>query len=353
LTAKSPTDAWIAYRTKLHGQCEELFSEYVDFLGGLALRDTGLGRLPVTATAMDEIPLEPDVYHMADELIKHIFYIGGTDLWHSMAIPARREATARTLARIIRLGFPEWTVWAVPLGAFEFGRVVVSVNNLVSAYAHEHGGADPGLDIALADAFATFSMGPSYAYASVLTRLEPAPRSVPAENPGNEPGHPPSLSDQERLGVILSTLRLMDPTLDVYGAIVTDLEDMWQVAAENVKAPVDVPGEGTQVEDWTRHMWDFLREAAPLVMYKPARYEAAAAWAPLPNIAKPDKLEKWQLRPDEDDVRDILSAAWHQRIQSSAPSDRDLAEAALKLWRKDLDMRNSSGKGPVRRGGGT
>ena len=37
--------AWRTYREEIRDQSDALFSEYVEFLGGLALRDTGLGGL--------------------------------------------------------------------------------------------------------------------------------------------------------------------------------------------------------------------------------------------------------------------------------------------------------------------
>jgi len=356
LKNKEPPEAWRAYRVTLRGKSEDLFSEYVEFLGGLALRDTGLGGLPLTPADASDSDFDPDVYHMVDELIKQIYYIGGTDLWHSMAIPARRDAAARTLARMIRLGFPEWTVWAVPLGAFEFGRVVVDVNSIVQSYGHKYGGAGRGLAVALADAFATFSMGPSYAFANILMRLEPGPGAPD----GNDEDQPRGwdedrtrspISDAERAYVLFETLRFMDAD-NVYTPVVGELERLWHAALRQVGAN-EALADDTQerLSNWTTHMWDFLTTKAPGVMYRPARFKAAATWEILTDLAKPDNLESWQLKPEEEDVRDILNAAWIQRLRESAPAQRDLAKAALRLWRRDLDGRSSSGGTPTQKGG--
>src|ERR1051325_10903955 len=83
------------------------FSEYVDVLGGLALRDAGL---------------DEGVCLIADELMQSCGQIGKTN-WNALTIPANQETV--TLARSIRMGFPEWTLWAVPLTAHALGQVMI------------------------------------------------------------------------------------------------------------------------------------------------------------------------------------------------------------------------------------
>jgi hypothetical protein len=103
---------WAEYERLAYQDGEPLFGEYVDLLGGLALRNTGI---------------DSGICAMADALIRRLHYVGGRErLYHSVAVPARRGAPERTMARIIRLGFPEWTVWAVPLAAHEYGHVGVA-----------------------------------------------------------------------------------------------------------------------------------------------------------------------------------------------------------------------------------
>jgi hypothetical protein len=355
LRNKEPSEAWQTYRTTLRGKSEDLFSEYVEFLGGLALRDTGLGGLPLTPAQPGEPEFDPDVYHMADDLIKNIYVIGGADLWHSMAIPARRDAAARTLARMIRLGFPEWTVWAVPLGAFEFGRVVVDVNNIVGSYGRKHGGVDRGMDIAMADAFATFAMGPSYAFANIHLRLEPGPDNPDSGDVGESTGDDEKrtqspVSDPERAYVVFRMLRLMDAG-EIYAQVVGELEGRWRAALRQVGADYTLSSEAeARLDKWTTYMWDFLSQKPSSVMYRPVRYEAATQWELLIDLAKPDKLAQWQLKPGEEDVRDILNVAWLQRLQEDSPAPRELAKAALKLWRRDLDGRSTRGGSPIMKG---
>jgi hypothetical protein len=345
----SPVDAWEQYRTQIRDQSDVLFSEYVEFLGGVALRDTGLGGLVPSPLHPDEAEYNRDVCHMADELIRQIYYIGSEGLWHSMAVPGRRHATAGTISRMIRLGFPEWTVWAVPLAAFEFGQVVVDVNHLVDNYPQPAGVSADDLRVALADAFATYVMGPSYALASILTRLEPAGAATPAPlgcaaaAQAGGADAPPGLTDGERAQVIFETLRLMDEDA-TYTGVLEKLREQWSNSLGHSGVAVDLlPESNDRVAGWTGYMQQVLKKSASRVIYRPSRWREAMDWQPLVQLANGLETNEWRLNPQSHDVRDLLSAAWYQRVTSDERSSRPLAVAALTLWRHDLAARTSRG----------
>ena len=76
---------------------------------------------------------------------------------------------------IIRLGFPEWSFWSLPLVAHELGHVVVGekLEDFLKKQAQDK--RERGyLEEYLADAFATEIMGPAYVCAAVLLRLNPS-----------------------------------------------------------------------------------------------------------------------------------------------------------------------------------
>jgi hypothetical protein len=326
---RSAADAWVDYRTKIRDASDALFAEYVEFLGGLALRDTGLGGLWPTSEP-HEAEYNRDVCQMADDLIQRIYGIGGGDLWHSMVVPGRRDAAARTDTRVIRLGFPDWTVWAVPLAAFEFGQVVVDVNRLVDDFPPDPG---PGLTtdelkVALADAFATYVMGPSYAMASIFTRLEPVPAPVGDVSDETDAGRA-RLTHAERIEVVFRTLRFMD-TDDAYATVVDDLRERWSRSLEH--NGVQPPPESPRVAVWTDYMCEFLARNASLIKYEAGRWRSVITdWPALSQLASEGRLEP------EEDVRDVLNAAWFQRIQEDPPKWREIAICAITLWRADLD----------------
>jgi hypothetical protein len=199
-------DTWVLYRkANLEGQA--IFAEFGDFLGGMALRDTGF---------------DEGISRMAEDLIRTYKTNREPDFpW--LALPAtRQEAVVKTLARIVTLGFPEWTIWGLPFTANAFWHVIAR---------HDFKGDFPAvperLQICLADAFATFTMGPAYAYAAFYLLLNPleAWRSDAASE---------RVGDDTRAQAILEMLLSMsanDTGADTgYEPIVKNLRTLWNGA---------------------------------------------------------------------------------------------------------------------------
>jgi hypothetical protein len=83
--------------------------------------------------------------------------------WDSVAVPSRREGNGRGPAGVLRIGFPEWTLWALPLVQHEIGLVALRTGRTA---------ADPdALAVRRADAAAALITGPAYAYAMFAFRL--------------------------------------------------------------------------------------------------------------------------------------------------------------------------------------
>lgn len=340
---QAPAEAWKAYRDDIRDQSDALFSEYVEFLGGLALRDTGLGGLLPEVVLEGEADNEEaeynrDVCAMADELIRQIYYIGSNTLWHSMAVPGRAGPTVLTASRLVRLGFPDWTVWSVPLAAYQFGLVVVDQTHLVREYTGARRISDAELRVVFADAFATFTAGPAYALASVLTKLEPRPPVIQS-GPG-------ALTDAERVLTILSTLKFMDPD-GIFPDIEEELRAQWDAAVaqsgvgedESQETGDDAPD---RVAEWSAYIHAFLETKARRAAFAPAEWRTAMQWPLLTEDASSDDaLAKLPLEARS--VRYLLNAAWYQRLAEDA-DPRGIAVGALKYWRaasKNLSGRTS------------
>jgi hypothetical protein len=101
-------EAWRRYEDEVLKTTKPLFEEYVDLLGGLALRALGFD-LGVAQSADTLLIILEDRMELPNS---------------SVAVPAHTQALRMTVARIIRLGFPGWTMWDLPLAAHEFGHVV-------------------------------------------------------------------------------------------------------------------------------------------------------------------------------------------------------------------------------------
>lgn len=136
----------------LREECDRLFDEYVELLRGMALREVGYGD--------DDVDIG-HVFAIADQMPKLWAPVNGW-AWGSLALPSRMEQNALTSSGVLQIGFPEWTIWALPLVQHDFGRMFV--NRCVQNADNE------GL---LADACATIVTGPAYACAALLLRLDP------------------------------------------------------------------------------------------------------------------------------------------------------------------------------------
>lgn len=358
----NPEDAWKEYRKSIQSDSETLFSEYVEFLAGLSLRDTGLGG-PVTAEEATEAgrsadgaprressggpsrtnghhaaSTTSDVYAMTDDLIKQLYGIGGVDLWHSLTIPARRDAAARTLARMVRLGFPEWTVWGVPLAAYEFGRVVVEHTPVDEVYEKEIGGTFQGLETVIADVFATYVMGPAYAFAAVYFLLDPGHERPLPEALHSLAGEPVR-SDSYRAHVMFRTLDLMDGDSGELTSVVTALRNHWATAVDESGGPaLPAPGQMERFDRLTDFAWGHWSGKAKNAGYTAGRWSKAAGVDPLPSVLAEGS---WRLHRGEEDVRDLINAAWFQRVNRPELAEHELARTTIRLWRDDFANRGS------------
>jgi hypothetical protein len=105
-------EAWKKYREALRDS-REVFQECLDFLSGLAFRQQ---------------KLDEQVLALADELVKDcsrkVPYGYGPPMWTG---PTSQDVLRMTFGRIIRVRFPEWTVWTLPYVAHEYGHIVSEI----------------------------------------------------------------------------------------------------------------------------------------------------------------------------------------------------------------------------------
>src|SRR5262249_49947527 len=182
------------------------FSAYVDLLLGIALRSARFG---------DEDVSIGELFLIADGLPSAWPRVDGW-AWQSLAVPSWIDQTHSTEAMVLRVGFPEWTIWALPLLQHEFAHIFAN---------------RPGNDklrgakvdaVALADALAVLAAGPAYAFATLLLRLDPA--TV-------RPGRPET---KLRAATIIGALRTIatDADLGQVVALADRLEREWLLAVE-------------------------------------------------------------------------------------------------------------------------
>ncbi len=311
-TPKDLTPAWEEYTKKVFNPSKSLFAEYVDFLRGLALRDTGL---------------DLGICRRADRLLSTITS-------SPLTIPARREAMM-TVAQIIRVGFPEWTIWAVPMLAHDVGHIVAEreakksaerkTKDLFKRHPPSQTAPRRYLVNCLADAFATYTMGPAYACAALLLRF----------NPRLSGG---KYSDAGRAYVILEMLdRAGGSFAASFREIHQLLQDQWSAALKQVGASPLPKSRRQTLDKWIDDFACFLPEKA--LAYDADSWSRAQTCA---GLLLTGKIKVDQIPPTTD-LRDVPNAAWKCRVDNPQQADR-IREAAEDLW--ELVHQKTKRKGP-------
>jgi hypothetical protein len=300
--------AWERYSAMVYRESSTIFCEYLDFLSGLALRDTGL---------------DQGMCRIADRLLRDGGRLPDNFTWDSLTIPTQREALQATLAKIVRLGFPEWTIWALPLAVHEFGHVAVTIDK-VKEFVSQRAGDEQArhrLEVCLADAFATHMMGPAYACAVILLRLDPCTAFAPEDDRLTE----------KRARVVLAMLEYMDglgqTDAGAYSQIRSLLESEWEDALRQVGVAETLSeDEEQEIRQWVKLISQTMGKVRAL---------PPSVWPRVTELAEildPAQVENVKVRLD-DDLRVVLNAAWKKRIDDKDLSRvDDVARAAVRLW---------------------
>jgi hypothetical protein len=307
-------DAWDEYLDRLYKSSERLFQEYVDLVSGVAIRDAGFDR---------------GIARLAEDLLKPGETIGSFT-WKTLTIPAREEALAVTAARIVRLGFPEWTIWTLPLTAYELGSNYADSDKKVGEAIKAHGGEPDELFILVADAFATYFLGPAYACAAMLMRLNPAE----AFNG--------SRLVAKRAAVILSVLLRMSENApgveDHYSEITSRLAVEWEAALRQTGWDGLVDGNAPGADAGLQRLTGLTREELAAIDRLLAAFEPLVDVWIVSDAEVWPKVEEWagKLRNEQEllasdlsgpaELRYVLNSAWRARI-AVQPPETDVYDA--------------------------
>jgi hypothetical protein len=179
--------------------------------------------------------------------------------------------------------------------------------------------------VLLADAFAAYIMGPAYACAAIILRLNPA---FPAQR--DRP------SDVARAEVILSVLRALDKRGGVsrpYTGVIAALQEAWQSAVTQAENAVVLDPDGSA---WLPKLaTEFVDIIAPAFLYKGAVYPdsgwtTAQQWANAWQDQRKKNADVGVPEP-EGKLRDVLNAAWLYRLQNPLDDHREVAKAGQSL----------------------
>jgi hypothetical protein len=320
-----PLDTCWATLRGIEDACQSLFRECLAIVQGLLVRGASL---------------DNGLCEIGDALLQDLGH--GADLhWGRFTILAESESIVE-LGSIVRLRFPEVSIWSLPVAAHEYGHFVgprLEVQDPGQPSRHPFQDFleqiredDPryyyyGHEF-FADLFATYALGPSFACCCILLRFDPVTASTEYST------HP---SAAQRVYWLLSVLRAMDeqdPFLSFSG-IIKDLENWWSatLAASGQSAGSLVsPDASSRLDSWRDELFAMVEDHLPPgTRYGgwPQAMRLAADWTP---------GEDWvpQLAP-EDTIADILNAAWLCRTREGGNTDhavRQIGDMADALCRQ-------------------
>lgn len=323
--ADSLEEAWRYYEGTFV-RSQSILRECFEIIGTLAIRNNDL---------------DEQVLVIADELVSECLVLSTHHSHYYLLVPGVEDTFSKTVSRIIRLRFPEWTIWHLPLVAHELGHVIVSETleededidelfQILKPLAQYFSDSLAGLDgwqkqddkveatelddwaadrfhEFSADAFATYLMGPAYACSAILLRLDPGM--------DESEGRP---SDAQRAHVILSMLRWMSNQEGVkkpYQAIIDKLQKYWSESLKRVNEQARLtPEYEEKLDEFTRQFGenkDLLRDTA---LYTGVN----RAWTLVESWRKPPDKSASTSEPDhifEEKLRDVLNAAWILRLE--------------------------------------
>lgn len=326
---------WATYQQLLDNEARPVFVEYVDFLGGLTVRETGL---------------DDRVCDMTSELLTRFNSVTPRTL--TLPLPARHAALGSALDGLVMLGFPEWSIWGIPLVGHEIGLGYVRdpmnpawFADIVDRFADKtpicdrpteerEANAREYLAQLVADCFATYILGFAYACACMLLRLVPR---------HDEPAHHTRPRDLDRARVIMMTLTA--DTGPEGGATFSDavytLKGIWMSAVEACAGPdmavraleeaAGLPPQRDWLDDFTELTLRHFASRQLILAYDTDRWRSSDAWCrSLPAVDKDDP-PKHVWSPKGAAVADVLTAAWRLRLMEQAEPE-GLASQVLASW---------------------
>jgi hypothetical protein len=203
-------------------QCTTLFVESLSLLGGLLIRHFGLDQMGCK---------------VADALCRYL--CDKAQLYEGLLVIPAIEDSFTNLTNIIRIRFPSFSIWSLPIVAHEFGHYLQTERRdqmfpyLFSEILQSEG-KDPGingendriLQEQFADLFAVYSLGPAYICTCIMLDFDPC------QAHRDRSGHP---SDAQRVYFVLQALQKIQAHdyTGPYGWVLKKLRELW---VANIKA---------------------------------------------------------------------------------------------------------------------
>jgi hypothetical protein len=272
--------------------------------------------------------LDEDICKFTDDLLDDLANYSDVP-WGRFTLLATSEFYL-DIAEIIRVRYPELSLWSLPLAAHEFGHylgqrlhekkggdftyqsqdMLKAANKKAPDQLHDQNWYH--LQEHFADLFATYALGPAYAAAFILLRMNPA------GSQDDMPSHP---SGAKRVHGILRVLDKMDdrqatPFERPFHGVTARLREIWQTGLSGVGKAEKLPNvQASLINQQMDQLLELLiAHSPPQLIFGRAdisrAQQMAAQWmngAPAMAIT-PEGLTR----------RDVLNGAWLARLHPAA-----------------------------------
>jgi hypothetical protein len=344
-------EAWDSY-ARLRVDAQDVCRDCVELIGGFALREH---LRPLEEDDQEaEFFLDRRICTYAESVVEHCAraYPKFNIL---AAIPAAHDTVAKALGRIVRVRFPEWTIWSLPLAAFEYGLVVFSEGDFPAAALDDEckkrekalPEEDPGTReqvtrLLFADAFATYLLGPAYASAAIVLRFDPRGPH------GGELG-----VDVERAEAMFAMLDLLYP--DGIGDsarrfVAEHLRARWDETLRGMGRGPDATTRDRATAFAVRAHRRFGRVFYENIPYRPeptTEEQVDDSWSTSEKLFRhwrsqlPDALRQAYPAPRSYSLRDVLNAAWRGRLEKPDATSA-FADKVRASWNVLLEEQTTS-----------
>jgi len=306
----SAENGWSQFQI-INNDCQNLLKECLEFVQGALARkagtDFGICRI-ADALLMD-------IGHRSDISWTRFTMLAVGEFFHDMS-------------EIIRLRFPDPTIWSLPVACHEFGHFAEQkiseryggktrypIQEILDQERFNGAKNVSYLRELFADLFATFALGPAYACTCILTRFDPEQAHVD----GNE--HP---SSAKRAYFILKALDKMNSSeiTKPYGSIIDRLKNAWGKDVDPVAAG--------QLNVWLESL-DIALNKKSGVKFK--GWAGASALIPAMMARDLPHQALQQAKAGKANIPDVLNAAWICRLENFDELDRvnQIGDNAMRL----------------------
>ncbi len=305
---KPLNDCWNQFQ-RVKRDCAALFQECLELTHGALGRAAGL---------------DQGVCAIADSLLKHLGDLADLK-WDRFTILDAGESFCDT-AQVIRVRYPGTNIWNLAIIGHEFGHFIARELKVKRAdesyyyplreFVEKEASVQPRerqlLWERIADLFATYSLGPSFAFTAILLRFDPPTASV------SRADHP---SDAERAYLVLRTLENMGE----YGEVVDELRKTWHASLKSAGCPVALDSVvKANLDRRIKGIYEWVDRQLVNVRYR--GWNRARAVVDEMGRQEGDRLEL----PAGTELADVLNGAWLCRVSEKACTNSRVTQIALR-----------------------